>query len=384
MKKTPCSRISFRASRHTLKVCLAAGLLSATTLLCAGNKITFGGRLFVDGGTFIASPETFHSNVCIPELRLTAKADFGDGWYTKLDVGFADNKAKLKDAFIQKTHRQHVFRLGYMIGMFSLDQSSSTNDYLFMTGSTVGELFYPGRRIGLSYTYAGQTLYGSAGLFCGDGLTVPEGTRPGTNATLRVVYRPIDNERTLLHLGAGGLYKRPDKNQETGQRSIALALRGCTYLAVPYLFDASLEDVKTQYQWNAEAILYHRRFFAQGEIMGMTVTRAGQPGYHACGGYLEGGCFVRGHRLGYDRTDAVPTCPGEAGSLAVFARVGYTDLNGSSLRFGSSMDLSAGVNYYLNPHLIFRLNYSHVRADRHTALGRTDYNVLQSRIQIKF
>ena len=77
---------------------------------------------------------------------VTGKADFGDGWYTKLDVGFASNKVRLKDAFLQKTKNGHMLRIGYMIGMFSLDQSVSTNDYLFMTGANVAEIFYPGRR----------------------------------------------------------------------------------------------------------------------------------------------------------------------------------------------------------------------------------------------
>ena len=126
-----------------------------------------------------------------------------------------------------------MLRIGYMIGMFSLDQSVSTNDYLFMTGANVAEIFYPGRRIGASYTWSKSKFYASGSVFCGDGLNFHKNIKQGVNATLRFVYRPLDNAHTLLHIGTGGLYKRPDKNTETGERSISLKGTGDTYL--PYL-----------------------------------------------------------------------------------------------------------------------------------------------------
>lgn len=101
-------------------------LLPVVLTVQAEKKYSLGGRLFLDGGLFTASPACFNSGVGISDLRITGKADFGDGWYTKLDVGFASNKVRLKDAFLQKTKNGHMLRIGYMIGMFSLDQSVST------------------------------------------------------------------------------------------------------------------------------------------------------------------------------------------------------------------------------------------------------------------
>lgn len=191
-------------------------MLPVVLTVQAEKKYSLGGRLFLDGGIFTASPACFNSGVGISDLRITGKADFGDGWYTKLDVGFASNKVRLKDAFLQKTKNGHMLRIGYMIGMFSLDQSVSTNDYLFMTGANVAEIFYPGRRIGASYTWSKSKFYASGSVFCGDGLNFHNNIKQGVNATLRFVYRPLDNAHTLLHIGTGGLYKRPDKNTETG------------------------------------------------------------------------------------------------------------------------------------------------------------------------
>lgn len=359
-------------------------LLPVVLTVQAEKKYSLGGRLFLDGGIFTASPACFNSGVGISDLRITGKADFGDGWYTKLDVGFASNKVRLKDAFLQKTKNGHMLRIGYMIGMFSLDQSVSTNDYLFMTGANVAEIFYPGRRIGASYTWSKSKFYASGSVFCGDGLNFHNNIKQGVNATLRFVYRPLDNAHTLLHIGTGGLYKRPDKNTETGERSISLKGTGDTYLPVPFVFDSTINHSQCQYQWNIESIFHHLKFFLQGEVMGMIIRRNNSPSYNAYGGYIEGGYFILGNRLGYDRRDALPLCPENKNSLAIFVRVNHTNLNDSDLKCGALTDLSAGMNYYLNKHIIFRLNYSHVKTDQYSALGKTHYNVLQSRIQIKF
>lgn len=352
--------------------------------LFAESDYKLGGRLFLDGGTFLKSPSEFNSGVSIPDLRLTGKAYFSGGWYTKLDVGFSGNKVRLKDAFIQKNKNNHMLRLGYMIGMFSLDQSSSTNDYLFMTGANVAETFYPDRRIGGSYTYSDTGFYFSGGLFCGDGLNFEKNIKQGFNTTIRFVYRPVNDGNMLLHLGIGGLYKRPDKNIETGDRNIRLASKGNCYLPVPYVFDTDIKKSKEQYQWNFEGLLHYRRMFVQGEVMGMFVRRYDLPCFKAIGTYLEGGYFLIGENLGYDQRDALPVCSETPGSLAIFARINYTDLNSRSFKCGTMFDVSLGMNYYLNKNIIVRLNYSNVRTDKYSAIAKSTYNIIQSRVQIRF
>lgn len=164
-------------------------------------------------------------------------------------------------------------------------------------------------------------FYASGSVFCGDGLNFHKNIKQGVNATLRFVYRPLDNAHTLLHIGTGGLYKCPDKNTETGERSISLKGTGDTYLPVPFVFDSTISHSQCQYQWNIESIFHHLKFFLQGEVMGMIIRRNNSPSYNAYGGYIEGGYFILGNRLGYDRRDALPLCPENKNSLAIFVRV---------------------------------------------------------------
>lgn len=124
------------------------------------GPVKLGGRLFIDGGLFTKNSYSAHAKAEITDVRLTGKITLPDEWYTKIDVGFAGNKVSLKDAFVQKKWGNNNFRIGYMLGMCCIEQSASTNDYVFMTGANAAETFYLGRRVGVSYTFS-QKNYGS-------------------------------------------------------------------------------------------------------------------------------------------------------------------------------------------------------------------------------
>ena len=63
------------------------------------------GRLFLDGGVYIHSPKELHAGAHIADVRLAAKVRIYSNWYTKIDVGFANNKITLKDAFRSEERR---------------------------------------------------------------------------------------------------------------------------------------------------------------------------------------------------------------------------------------------------------------------------------------
>lgn len=368
-----------------MKRLLVAAALCFWGSVKAEWKYNLAGRLFVDGGVFTSASPDFSPTVGITDLRLAGKLSSSDGWYVKLDVGLVKNKVTLKDAFVQKQWTEHIFRTGYMLGMFSLDQSSSTNDYLFLTGANVAETFYPDRRLGISYTYSSQQYYTSIGIFCGDGLNLSEKMQPGNNATFRFVYRPLNESGRLFHLGSGILYKTPDKDREIGKRIITMKSKGTTYLTVPYLLDLTVDHVRTQYQWNVETVFQYHRSFIQAEYIQMRINRTGGlKTYLAKGGYVEGGYLIKGRALGYDTIDALPISPSGSHALCIFSRFNYTDLNDSSLKGGKQYDISWGVNYYLNTYITFRFNYSHLWFDEFSALGKADMGIWQTRIQVKF
>lgn len=345
------------------------------------------GRLLLDGGFYIHSPEELHSGAHISDVRLAAKVRIYSDWYTKIDVGFANNKIALKDAFTEYGKNGNYFRAGYMLGYYSIDQSTSTNDLVFNTASNVAETFYPDRRIGLSYTRSVSSYYFSAGAFCGDGLSFSETIKPGYNFSGRIVWRPINTTEKLLHIGSGILFRVPNQDTESQKQEIRMKSKGVTYLPSPRPLDITFEKAKDQIQSNIECLAFRNRWLFQSEFLYTRIRqKESLPSYSAYGGYIMGGFLIKGSRYGYDSLDAVPVMPEEPHSILLACRYNYTNLNdfSSDITAGSQHDLSVGINYYFNKYISSRLNYAHVWMDKYSTLGKCEINMMQIRLQVRF
>lgn len=100
--------------------------------------------------------------------------------------------------------------------------------------------------------------------------------------------------------------------------------------------------------------------------------------------YTHAGWVLRGRTLAYDMDDALQVCaPGEH-SVLVFGRFNCTDLNSNALTGGKMYDVSASMNYYPFKYLILRVNYSHQWTDTYCAIGKQQWGMLQTRVQVKF
>lgn len=345
------------------------------------------GRLHVDGGTYIHSPKALHTGAHISDVRLAAKVRVYSAWSTKIDINFANNKVTMKDAFTEYGKDGNYFRGGYMLGYYSIDQSTSTNDLLFNTAANVAETFYPDRRIGLSYTRSLPSYYFSAGAFCGDGLSFSETTKPGYNFSGRAVWRPINAPEQLFHIGAGVLFRVPDEDTETNAQQIRLKSKGVTYIPSPRTLDLTVEGVRNQVQSNVECLLFQHKWLFQTEFLYTKIHRKDhKPSYSAHGGYMLGGFLLKGERYAYDALDAIPVMPEEPHSILLACRYNYTNLNdfSSNITGGSQHDLSIGINYYFNKYISSRLNYAHLWMDKYSALGKCGINMMQLRVQVRF
>ena len=345
------------------------------------------GRLFTDGGVYTHRPAALHHGTGITEARLGANLRIFPKWYAQIELSFKKNKVALTDAYVEYAEKNNYFRGGHMVGTFSIDQSNSTSYYFFHTGANIAETFFPGRRIGVSYTRSVPAYYVSAGAFCGDGLHFNEKTIQGYNFTGRAVWRPCYSERTIVHLGAGALFKVPDKDSETGHRSLSIGSSGVTYLTSPGTVGLAFDDVDNQTQTNLECVLYKGRWIVQSEYLMMRVKqKTPSPVYTARGGYVQGSFLLKGTSFGYDLTDAMPTVPGDANSVLLVCRYNCTDLNDASadLFGGKQHDISVGINYYFNRYICSKLNYSQLWLDSRSELGKCRFGMIQARLQVRF
>lgn len=345
------------------------------------------GRLFTDAGVYTHRPAASHHRTGITEARLGANIRIYPKWYAQIELSFSKNKVALTDAYVEYAEKSNYFRAGHMVGTFSIDQSNSTSYYFFHTGANIAETLFPGRRVGVSYTRSVPAYYVSAGAFCGDGLNFDKETIQGYNFTARAVWRPYYTEKNLVHFGTGAFFKVPDKNAETGRRSLSVGSSGVTYLPAALTVGITFDDVSNQTQANLECLLYQGRWIVQSEYLAMRVKQKTAPAvYTAKGGYVQGGFLLKGSSFGYDPIDAMPTIPGDPNSLLLVCRYNCTDLNDASadLSGGKQHDVSVGINYYFNRYICSKLNYSHLWVDSGPEPGKYRFGMIQARLQVRF
>ena len=343
------------------------------------------GRLHFDGVGYISSPDTLSHQLDLIDVRLGGKISMGD-WYVNIDVSYANNKVSIKDAFIQYAKNDNYFRAGHQYVFTGIDQPNSSNDMLLNATSNIGSLLDNGRRLGFTYTRAVTKYYLTAGLFVGDDIHVRSTTKQGYSTVLRSVLRPVNEEFKLFHLGVSGLYKVPNELKGTDYKNITFSNRGAVRSKGPELHYLAINNAKKQVMCVGEFYGYNEKWMVLGEYYWTRVNRREGTAYKAHGGYIQGGYLLKGDHFGYDQVDAFPMMPTDNGSLLLVARYNQSNMNDkkSGLYAGNQKDFSIGLDYFYNKHLSTRLNYTFVKLDEHSTVGKEDLHVIQCRLQFKF
>lgn len=183
------------------------------------------GRFHLDGVGYLSAPDTLSHQLDIVDIRLGGKVTMGN-WYMNLDVSYSNNKVSIKDAFVQYSKNDHYFRAGHQYVFTGMDQPNSSNDLLLNATSNIGSMLDNGRRIGLTYTRAVPHYYVTTGLFVGDDIHVRSTVKQGYSTVLRALWRPVNEEYKLFHIGASGLYKVPNEIKGTDIKNITFTNRG--------------------------------------------------------------------------------------------------------------------------------------------------------------
>lgn len=288
--------------------------------------------------------------------------------------------------------RGAAVELGYSNTFFTLDQSTSANDLLFLeraSPSNIATAFNAGdnranvgaRFFGDRY-WIGGYLTGPA---TGDSHTVT-GERFG--AFERAAFEAFKGPDYSLHLGVGldELLRAPNSGAGTPD---TLALSDQPELRIdPTTFlntgtiGTTAHPVSRGYVINLETAATWRSFFWQGEYYHYTVDRIGLPSASFDGGYGQIAWTLTGETHPYNPqaasyfrvSPAHPFSPrdGGWGAWEIAARVSYVDLDAdftpseilstepSAILGGQQTAYSVGLNWYPNDEVRLMLDFSHV------------------------
>lgn len=306
----------------------------------------------------------------------------------RLEYDFATGEAEAKDVYIglRKVPWVQNIRVGHFKEPFSLEEMTSNNDITFMERG-IPHAFVPSRNNGLAMFGAelGERLTWEAGVFretndTGYGF----GPDDDYNLTGRVTGLPwAPDARHFLHLGLGYSHQfRHDYGLSYSERPEA-------HLYPVKLVNTGTFPTNGVDLINPEVAFVYDSFSAQAEYMHSFVNQPGVPDANFGGFYVYGSYFLTGESRPYktavgvfDRVKPLHNLAFDGsgwGAWEVAARFSRLDLDSVNIEGGVLNDVTAGVNWYLNPNVRVMLNYVH---GHRQATG--DANIAESRFQFAF
>lgn len=345
------------------------------------------------------------------DLQLNLTPDFG---------GSPDGTPSLYEANLNWSPLKPLtLTLGYFKPWFTLQDSMSSNDFLFLERPSIVEIARSiaasDGRSSLGGRWAADRYFISAYLtgdsYGADDMT--QATSGQTGGVLRVAGRPWTDPDTDLHLGLSGSYSFDIRRTASGQ---SLQLRDRPELRIDRtrLIDTGALPADRAYAYGPEFGLRWRNFLLQGEYIRIGVDQAQsgtapRPDLEFDGGYVEASWVITGEPRRYSTSGAafarpVPAQPfsldgGGWGAWEAMARWSVADLNDQVTRGraqsatggvhgGRQEVIGTGLSWYPNNHLRFMLNWDIVNVDRLNAAGTTQigqrFHTIALRSQLAF
>ncbi len=373
-------------------------------------KMKIGGEARLDGGYMGANDVLKRAFTDLPgwkgnfrELKIRLSGSLYENWKFQFDMDFA-NVRQIKDIWISygKIPFLGTAKLGHTKEPFSLEGFMSNSNRTFMEMALPVEAFFPGRNIGIlcQNSVLDERLTWAAGYFLitGSFSDVNDATDYlseafGSAVSFRVTGLPRyeDDGKKLLHLGFSYSHQFRNDTRENSQLKVRAhpesRLTNDTFVNTGQFFTEAVD------LFGYEAAMVRGPLSVQGELFQQfaDAESVGDPGFW--GFYVYGSYVLTGEHRSYDRSKGifkgvVPThsfhfTGGGWGALEAALRFSYVDLSSKGIQGGKEIDLTAGLNWYLNGNTRIMFNYVHARVmDRDDPpIDGGNANIFQVRFQ---
>lgn len=317
--------------------------------------------------------------------RLYMSGDLYGHLTFKSQFDFAGGSTALKDVFIGLKALPGIGNLkaGHYKEPYSLEELTSSNYHTFIERSLTN-VFSPSRNTGLTIynSQFDQRLTWAAGVFRD---TDSGGTSlgNGVGSSFRLTGLPVVSEQKdrLLHLGVSYNLRRPSDG------SVRWRQRPELHLTDRYLDTAAFPADRFQLL-ALEGAVVSGPFSVQSEYT-YSAARSQLAGDPAFGGfYIYASVFLTGESRNYKASSAAfdrvrpkqNFAPGEGpGAWEMALRYSTLDLTDRMIRGGRLSNVTAAVNWYLNP--VARLMFNYVLGDLHEV---GDTHAVVTRLQLNF
>jgi phosphate-selective porin OprO/OprP len=284
---------------------------------------------------------------------------------------------------------------GYMDVPYTLDESTSSNDILFMERDSAGIIAQNiaagdfrsafGARWYTDRIWIGAYATGpTSGTIHSASSLNPNGTSEQLGSFVRAAGQVISGKDYSFHLGAEAEFLiDPPHNQVTGSQTLTLSDRPELRIdPTSIVSTGALAGVSGAQVYSAEAAGTYKSLYVQGEYFWFNVDRGALPGLSNLkfeGGYAQVGYVLTGESRKYNPATAsyggvVPAHPfslteGGWGAWELGARFSTLDLNdqlatANGVAGGRQNVYTVGLNWYINSNIRFMFDYLHGEIDK--------------------
>lgn len=365
-----------------------------------GNfSLKVGGRIMNDWAIYSTdsdTPDTFRKigdGTEFRRARLYMEGEVYTNIKYKAQYDFGGQDADFKDVYIElkKIPTLGNLRIGHFKEPMSIEELTSSKYITFMERS-LPNVFAQGRNTGfqIANSFADKRATAAVGVFrdvgdSGNGFSKSS----DYNVTARITALPWyeDKGKRLLHVGFG--YTHEFRHDEDSM--IRFRARPEAHLG-PRFVDTKAFKAKSVNYFNPEFAAVYGPFSLQGEYIFTEVNSKEYDDPSFDGSYIYGSVFLtpgdyRRYKTSSGAFDRVKPANdlswsgGGIGAIEAAVRYSQLDLTDGMIRGGTLSNITAGLNWYLNPNVRFMLNY--VYADQQHPYD-FEADIIQMRAQIDF
>lgn len=356
------------------------------------------GRVLIDGA-FYSSPqkELFKNGMAIPEARLGAKFSYGK-WSSWIDVGIAYGKIGLRNMWIEYGfNSEHKIRIGNYLQPFGYQSPTTSNNKSTFEQPLVSALFTPGLQLGAMYNFTNPSFY-LAGAFVVESaaltnvMNYPLFNQQGYGGLTRLVWRESHHSmpyRPIFQIGVSGGFSTPQQrlvDNHDVHDGFQISASYPTKVTSLQAIGATVANSKNLFKFSPELLLAYRKVALESQYFFQQINRKnGLHSYKAQGAYATLRAVLFGQDYSYDAANAHLGNP-RKNSLELVADYNYATLSDSKAGIfgGRANSFNFTLNYYFNPYITARLNYSFTHVWQHAGFDPVTVNVFQARIMLLF
>lgn len=277
-------------------------------------------------------------------------------------------------------------RIGQGKTPVGFEGNTSTGADSFLETALPTQAVYANRRVGVDWALFRPEWLVAAGWYPRGNI---DGRNPGHTLAGRVAWVPRHAPGDVLHLGLAASHESPSGRITTrGSWSVpSVRFRSnpeAGLAAIPLVDSGKLANVADVDRYGFEGLWIRGPWSLQGEYLRAdTAFNDGRPGYRAQGWYAFASWVATGESRPYAGGNVGNVVPARArGALELLLRYSELDLDHGGVRGGREHDWTAGLNWYLGPHLKLQANYVMAFSNRRDVI--VDPRVTELRAQISF